>query len=245
MVESVTIKNAQLTPELGQQGMEAPAEQPSSDKPSWLPEKFQSGEDLAKAYSELEKAYSGRNTTQEEQTSTPEETKEAVEQQTGMSLDPFYDEFAENGSLSEDSYNKLNESGLSKELVDSYIEGQVALADQSVSEIQNSVGGEQQYKSIIEWATDNLSDSEISTFNKNIEQGTIDEAKFSIKALESRYKLANGVEPNLVQGDKVGAGASTFRSVQQVVEAMNDPRYETDPAYRDEVARRMKNSDIM
>ena len=54
MVESVTIKNAQLTPEIGKQGMEAPAEQPSSDKPSWLPEKFKSGEDF-KAYSELEK----------------------------------------------------------------------------------------------------------------------------------------------------------------------------------------------
>ena len=144
MVESVTIKNAQLTPELGQQGMEAPAEQPSSDKPSWLPEKFKSGEDLAKAYSELEKAYSGRNPTQEE--TTTEVTKEAVEQQTGMSLDPFYDEFAENGSLSEESYDKLNESGLSKELVDSYIQGQMALADQSVSEIQNSVGGENNIK---------------------------------------------------------------------------------------------------
>ena len=244
MVESVTIKNAQLTPEIGKQGMEAPAEEPSSDKPSWLPEKFKSGEDLAKAYTELEKAYSGRNPTQEE-TTTPEVTKEAVEQQTGMSLDPFYDEFAQNGSLSDESYEKLNESGLSKELVDSYIQGQMALADQSVSEIQNSVGGEKQYQAIVEWASQNLEDSEIATFNKQIEDGTIDEAKFSIKALESRYKLANGVEPNLVQGTKAGAGADTFRSVQQVVEAMNDPRYESDPAYRDEVARRMKNSDIM
>ena len=243
MVESVTIKNAQLTPELGQQGMEAPAEQPSSDKPSWLPEKFKSGEDLAKAYSELEKAYSGRNPTQEE--TTPEVTKEAVEQQTGMSLDAFYAEFAQNCSLSVVSYDKLNESGLSKELVDSYIQGQMALADQSVSEIQNSVGGEKQYQAIVDWASQNLEDSEIATFNKQIEDGTIDEAKFSIKALESRYKLANCVEPNLVQGTKAGAGADTFRSVQQVVEAMNDPRYETDPAYRDEVARRMKNSDIM
>ena len=243
MVESVTIKNAQLTPEIGKQGMEAPAEEPSSDKPSWLPEKFKSGEDLATAYTELEKAYSGRNPTQEE--TTTEVTKEAVEQQTGMSLDPFYDEFAQNGSLSEDSYDKLNESGLSKELVDSYIQGQMALADQSVSEIQNSVGGEKQYQAIVDWASQNLEDSEIATFNKQIEDGTIDEAKFSIKALESRYKLANGVEPNLVQGTKAGAGADTFRSVQQVVEAMNDPRYESDPAYRDEVARRMKNSDIM
>ena len=155
------------------------------------------------------------------------------------------DEFAQNGSLSEESYDKLNESGLSKELVDSYIQGQMALADQSVSEIQNSVGGEKQYQAIVDWASQNLEDSEIATFNKQIEDGTIDEAKFSIKALESRYKLANGVEPNLVQGTKAGAGADTFRSVQQVVEAMNDPRYESDPAYRDEVARRMKNSDIM
>lgn len=245
MVESVTIKNAQLTPEIGQPGMEAPAETPTSDKPSWLPEKFKSGEDLAKAYTELEKAYSGRNQTQEEAPATPEQTKEAVEEQTGMNLDPFYDEYAKNGQLSEDSYSKLGEAGLSKDLIDSYIEGQNALADKSVNEIKNSVGGEQQYNNIVQWASENLDDNEIKTFNRNIEEGTIDEAKFSIKALESRYKLANGVEPKLVQGDRVGAGADTFRSVAQVVEAMNDPRYETDPAYRDEVARRMKNSEIM
>ena len=241
MVEEVTIKDAQLT-DLGQEGMEAPAPVTNEEKPSWLPEKFNNAEELAKAYGELEKAYSSK---EQPQTETPEEAKESAEKQTGLSLDSYYKEFADNGNLTPESYEKLNQSGLSKELVDSYIEGQQAVADLSVSSVYNSVGGEEKYNQIVNWATESLSETEIKTFNNIIENGTPDEAKFSIKSLESRYQLSTGVEPNLVQGNKPSIASDTFRSSAQVLEAMNDKRYGTDPAFRDEVARRIKNSNVL
>jgi len=241
MVEEVTIKDSQLT-DLGQEGMEAPAPATNEEKPSWLPEKFNNAEELAKAYGELEKAYSSKEEPQQE---TPQQTKENVEKQTGLNLDPFYKEFADSGNLTQESYDKLSQAGLSKELVDSYIEGQQAVADLSVSSVYNSVGGEESYNQIVGWATENLSDTEIKTFNNTIENGTPDEAKFYIKSLESRYQLANGVEPNLVQGNRPSIASDTFRSSAQVLEAMNDPRYESDPAFRDDVARRIKNSNVL
>ena len=72
----------------------------SSDRPSWLPEKFNTAEDLAKAYGELEKAYSSKDAPQPM-------TQQQAEQATGISLDNYYNEFAEKGELSEDSYNQL------------------------------------------------------------------------------------------------------------------------------------------
>ena len=64
---------------------EAPQEQPQSDKPAWLPEKFNNAEELAKAYGELEKAYSAKNPTAEQPQQQP--TQEQVEQATGLNLD--------------------------------------------------------------------------------------------------------------------------------------------------------------
>ena len=101
----------------------------NTDRPSWLPEKFNTAEDLAKAYGELEKAYSSKEAPQPM-------TQQQVEQTTGLSLDNYYNEFAEKGELSEDSYNQLASQGLSRDLVDSYIEGQSAIADGHVHKLK-------------------------------------------------------------------------------------------------------------
>jgi len=53
-------------------------------RPEWLPEKFANAEDLAKAYSELEK----------KQSTEVEEVQQVSEQTQG--LDKFYEEFATN-----------------------------------------------------------------------------------------------------------------------------------------------------
>ena len=67
------------------------------DRPEWLPEKFQNAEELAKAYGELEKQFSSRPKEEvKEDVKIPEKT----EAQTN-SLEKFYNEYAEKGSLSE------------------------------------------------------------------------------------------------------------------------------------------------
>ena len=59
-----------------------------SDRPEWLPEKFESAEELAKSYGELEKILGDNNTEAE----TPQEAKEQAEKATGVSLDKYYSE---------------------------------------------------------------------------------------------------------------------------------------------------------
>jgi hypothetical protein len=92
-------------------------------RPEWLPEKFKSPEDLAKAYSELEKRQ-GQQPQQAQQSTVADESARQAVEQAGVDFDALSDEWANNGELAPDSYDKLEKSGIPRALVDSYIEGQ-------------------------------------------------------------------------------------------------------------------------
>ena len=215
-------------------------ESTAQEKPSWLPEKFNSAEELAKAYGELEKAYSTKQPTEEAQPVTQQE----AEQATGLSLDSYYNEFAENGQLSDDSYKKLEASGLSKDLVDSYIEGQTAISDNHVRQIQSVAGGNGEYEKIVTWASENLPEAEVNTFNKVVEKGTVEEAMMAVSGLKARYDNTVGVTPTLIQG-QAAAPMSSFQSTAEIVSAINDPRYKEDTAYRSSVEAKIKRSNVL
>jgi hypothetical protein len=57
--------------------------------------------------------------------------------------------------------------------------------------------------------------------------------------------VANGSSPNLLQGSTRGSGAEAFTSLSQMSEAMKDPKYQTDPAFREEVTRKLESSNLM
>ena len=212
--------------------------QSSEDRPEWLPEKFSNAEELAKAYGALEKEFSTRP---KEEVKTAEETKaEEVPQQ---GLDKYYEEYAEKGELAETSYNELAKLGLDKTLVDSYIEGQNLISDTNTKQIQDIAGGKEEYTELVNWATDNLSDAEVKVFNDMVEGGDIETAKFAVQGLMSKAG-ANPKQPSLFEGTSDVVSKDAFASVAQVTEAMNDPRYETDPAYRRMVEEKIGRSQV-
>ena len=57
--------------------------------------------------------------------------------------------------------------------------------------------------------------------------------------------MANGSSPNLMQGSTGGSGSGAFSSLAQMSEAMRDPKYHSDPAYREEVTRKLESSNLM
>ena len=92
MAESITITEEDTGPT-------APvAEDNLSERPEWLPEKFNSAEDMAKSYSELEKKMSAPK---EEAAETETPKSEPV------SFTKFADEYAEAGELTADSFTEL------------------------------------------------------------------------------------------------------------------------------------------
>tara|TARA_R100001463_G_scaffold26374_1_gene61857 strand:- start:10256 stop:10999 length:744 start_codon:yes stop_codon:yes gene_type:complete len=247
MVETVVVNDQQENnPSLEEQSeaqdkQQNQAEQTSNeDRPNWLPEKFANAEELAKAYGELEKKQS---TPEQEQ--SLEDNKAEVEQSTGLTLDNYYDEFAEKGELSQDSYDNLAKSGLSKELVDSYIEGQKAISNNQTKDIHNIVGGEQNYDAVVKWATDNLSDAEINAYNNALDTD-VNSAKLSLQGIYAKYQSQNSNnEPNLTQGQTVSGRTDVFNSTAEIVNAINDKRYEVDTAYRRNVEEKLKRSNVL
>ena len=211
-------------------------------RPNWLPEKFKSAEELAKAYSELEKKMSAP---QEEQTSEPvDEVAEPTQEM--QQLDKYYDEYIEKNELSEKSYEELDALGLPRDLVDGYIAGQKALADNDVSEVQNVVGGQDNYAQLLDWSSKNLSQSEKDAFNNTIDNGSTEQVKMAVQGLMGRAGMtADNPQQNLFEGSVDNTNTDVFGSVAQVTDAMNDPRYQKDPAYRKEVEDKLARSSVI
>ena len=212
------------------------------DRPEWLPEKFQNAEELAKAYGELEKQFSSRP---KEEVKEDAKIPEKTEAQTN-SLEKFYNEYAEKGSLSEKSYQDLAKQGLDKQLVDGYIEGQKALADNHTKSIQEVVGGKDRYTDLMDWASKNLTEGEQTAFNNMVDGGTLDEAKLAVQGLMTKAGVnANPNQPSLFEGTSDVTPSDAYESVSQVTDAMNDPRYEKDPSYRKKVADKLARSTVI
>ena len=232
----------------------------TDDRPEWLPEKFSSAEELAEAYQNLEQEFHTRN--QEEPQQYYEESQEAQEYQEGdqvtsnnvdsflegygLDYQKFEQEFNETGGLSDAAYQALDEAGIPSEMVDNYLEGQLAMAEQIESSVYDSVGGEENYQAMTEWASDNLNEYEVDAFNHMIESGDNNLVNFAVQGLASRFMLENqDTEPNLISGSGGQSFGSRYESVQQLTSAMSDPRYHSDPAYRREVTDRLSRSNIM
>ena len=216
----------------------------TEQKPEWLPEKFKSAEELAKAYSELEKKFSSNN--KEVKKEEPKNKSEEVKTE-GFTLDKYNQEYVEKGSLSENSYNELAKLGLNKDLVDGYIEGQKAISENYQKQIYNEVGSQEQYAQLVDWASKNLSDQEVESFNNIIETGSVQAMKLAVRGLMATAGMKQSApqKQDLFQGDSDFISVDAFQSIAQVTQAMNDPRYEKDPAYRKEVSEKIARSSVL
>jgi hypothetical protein len=229
---------------------EQAGEEQQVDRPDWLPEKFKSPEDMAQAYSELEKKM-GQGTNEEQPAETTEDNEGDVQDDkpddnenadyNAAVVDASKEFFENDGQLSEETYEKLAKAGLPKELVDSYAAGQQALLQTEEGEIKSVANG--QFDAMAEWANDNLEQEEINAFDDIVTTGTKEQAKFAVKSLYDRYTQANGSSPKLVQGAVTGGSTMPFKSMQELARAQSDPRYKSgDKAYHEEIDRRLSVS---
>lgn len=243
-------KNAQIPTE-----NELPANDATDeDRPKWLPEKFKSAEDMAKAYAELEsKMGKPAEPKADPETppadtpppaeATPDDANKALSER-GLDMAEFSREFAEKGELSPESFAKLEQAGISKDTVNQYIEGQKALANQYESSVKSEVGGDENYTQMVTWAKANMSTEEITAFNNAVSSGDVNQAKLAVLGLSTRYSSANGSDPKrTIGGGKAGA-QDAFESTAQLTEAMRDPRYKSDPAYRNAVQTKLARSSV-
>ena len=222
--------------------------------------KYKDAEELEQAYIELQKKMgSESNKTEEEPKAEKEEEEETTEEEeeveyteTEQAVIKAGDELDANGKLSDETVEALSQLD-SKELIDAYqrVQSQyedeapasTPLTSESVDAIQNAVGGTEAYNQLIGWAKDNFTTDEIAAYDSALEQGDLKTINFALQALYYRYQDAVGYDGEMIQG-KPAQAVDGFRSQQEVVRAMGDPRYENDPAYRQDVYDKLERSQL-
>ena len=119
-----------------------------------------------------------------------------------------------------------------------------SLTEAQAQELFKMVGGEKAYKSMITWAGQNLSQEEISMYDSVMGKGDPNAIFFAVQALNAKYSDATGSEGQMLSGKSSREENAGFQSQAQLVEAMSDPRYDRDPAYRRSVLNKLANSDV-
>tara|TARA_R110000765_G_scaffold60671_1_gene117262 strand:+ start:3412 stop:4200 length:789 start_codon:yes stop_codon:yes gene_type:complete len=245
-------EHVQAMIEKGEQ-IEANNNPDAEERPEWLPDKFTDAQQMAEAYAQLEqKMGSGTNeenveTGEAQEAPSPSaKAAEVVEvlDNVGIDFDTLQGEYNELGGLSEEAYGALAEKGFSKDLVDTWIKGQEAVNTEYQTAVYDAVGGEESYKEMISWAADSLSKQEIAAYDRAVDSGDIDMVKLAVSGLTQKYQSVEGSDPSLIGGQSTSSTGGTYESWAQVTSDMRDPRYESDPSYRQTVANKLARSNV-
>lgn len=231
-------------------------EEQMAEQQEMLAGKFKDAEELEKAYIELQRKLGSKDEPEEQQEELREtETSEEVEVTPAQELITSASaEYYEKGELTPETMERFKEMS-SSELVETYLKMQQAqpqqqaeatrdLTDAETNAIFNQVGGEASYNNLMEWASENLPDSYTKAYDDVIDKGNPYAIQIALAGLQAQYDANNGVEGNLRTGRAVVEKADVFRSQSEVIQAMNDPRYDVDPAYRQDVFTKLERSNI-
>lgn len=220
-----------------------PSGQEVSEEQELILGKFKSQEDLVQAYENLEKKIGQQQQASKEEGQQQQEEAPVQQGNVSNAIEEASNAYLENGELSEANYKALEESGIPRDFVDAYVRGQEATIESEMADIRNTVGGQDNYNEMVEWASANLSEEDINSYDDIVSTGSPEAAKMAAKGMYARYMSETGGQSvNIAKGGTSGAAIQPFASNAQVVEAINDRRYEIDPAYRAEVERRISVS---
>ena len=217
--------------------------------------KYQSAEELEEAYINLQKKLGSSDEDDEVEETTfdedeyPEEVAEGVDLITTASEEYFEND----GEISAETMQKFTEMS-SSDLVEAYmairdrnpdVDGGVAtdLTDAEMNQVYNSAGGEAEYGRLTSWAAQNLSETKLDAFNDMIDRGNSTAIQIAVAGLRAEYEAQEGYEGRMLTG-KSAPAADGFRSQAEVVQAMSDPRYDRDEAYRQDVYDKLERSNV-
>lgn len=229
----------------------------AEDRPSWLPAKFKTVEEYVTYNEGLEAKLAnpiaaaeepqGAQATAEERAAAEKATEKA-----GLDLGTVSKEWADNGGLTEDTYTKLDAAGYPREMVDIYIEGLTNRATAVERQAHELVGGADTYSEMIDWAIDNLAPEDQEAFDAAVNSNNPRQAMLAIKGLKADWEAAlqadladASQEPEAPLNGKGAAAANVYASLDDYMEDLNDPKYDTNESFRAKVMQKLARSQIM
>ena len=213
--------------------------------------KYKNAQDLEQGYIELQKKL-GEGEAEEPVAEAEEEEYEGEEgEEDGSILDELWEYALNNEEFHEDAVAELQQMD-PVDLANLHIEyrkqveeegaGAKDFTEAEMTELKGVVGGDENYQNMLQWAGANLNQQEIDMFDAVMQRGDALGAFFAIRSLAYRYNDAAGYEGKMLTGNAPKTSGSQYRSQQEVIQAMSDPRYDSDPAYRKDVMDKLTRS---
>ena len=194
----------------------------------------------------LEQANQPNAKTEEQNSEVQQSGEEQTEQQAvnsiisraGLESDNLRQQLEDNGDFDADTYKKLNEVGVTNDLIKSYVDNLAYRREKTVGEALDYVGGEDAWRNMNQWAVDNLNRDEISKFNELLAS---DQWKIGVDAMKVRMG-SNTFEPNITTGNQLPGTTFGYRSKSEMKADMSNPKYKSDPAFRKEVMSKIQSA---
>jgi len=230
------------------------AEKLGQEESELLAGKYENAEQLEEAYLELQRKLGSDDDEVEDTTLDEDEVEydEAVVAGIETIQEASEEYYANEGAISEETLEKFD--GMSaRDLVEAYraiqentepSDSYPDLSDADMNTVYNSVGGEEEYDKLTGWAAENMDDSALDAFNSIIDQGNPTAIQIAVAGMKAEYDNQEGYEGRMLQGKAASNSRDGFRSQAEVVQAMSDPRYDRDPAYRQDLYDKLERSNV-
>jgi hypothetical protein len=213
--------------------------------------KYKSAEELEKAHIELQKKLGEKS---EEVSEEPEPEKETEEEAPKDTESNLLDQLWEEGTTSKvtretfEKLQKMDPVEVAKMAMEARSKAQQPqsreFTDQDVEQIHGLVGGSENYNNMMSWAQQNVSEQEVSMYDAVMEMGNPQAAYFAVQALALKYQDQSGRDGQMITGKAPKSTADVFNSQAELIRAMEDDRYNDDPAYRQEVQAKLERSNV-
>jgi len=223
--------------------------------------KYKDAQELEKAYVELQKKLGDKDSGDSSEAGDSEDSEQVESKEGGEKEKETKEDTESDGILdklwdeAQTEYSKETLEALNKmtpvEIADMHLQfrqqvekSKPQITEQQVTELKNVAGGDQAYKDMLQWAGDNLNKQEIQMFDAVMDRGDPLGAFFAVRSLSYRYKDAQGYDGKMVTGTAPKSDGNQFNSQAEVVEAMSDPRYDRDPAFRQKIMKKLERSNV-
>ena len=250
--QTLTMEEPQNTEVLNEEEQDSlkVGEEMEAQQEQLLAGKYKDAADLEKAYLELQGKLGEKSEEVSEETESKTETEKETPESTSNILDDIWNE-SQSDKVSKETFEKLQKMDpveVAKMAMEVRSKGQQPQAreftDQDVEQIHGLVGGSDNYNNMMSWANQNVSEQEVNMYDAVMELGNPLAAYFAVQSLALKYQDASGKDGQLLKGKAPKQTSDVFNSQAEMVKAMEDTRYNDDPAYRESILQKLERSNI-
>ena len=226
-------------------------EEMESQEETLLAGKYKNAEELEKAHIELQKKLGEKSEeVSEEPEAKQDEEKEEPTESTENILDELWSKSKDN-KLDQETFDKLSKMS-PVEIAKLAMQQRQAsekntpreFTEKDVEQIHGFVGGSDNYNNMMSWAQQNVPEQEINMYDTVMDLGKPVAAYFAVQTLALKYQDQAGRDGKMVTGKAPKSTADTFKSQAEMIKAMEDDRYNDDPAYRQAIMEKLERSNI-